>query len=67
MADADLMVVGAIVVLGMALLFPYGDALLKLFLIAVATALILFGVVQAVRRRRSPVKAQAHPTGKRKN
>lgn len=57
MAEANLMVVGTLIVLGGLIALPYGDAVLKLFLIVVGTLFLAFGGVQAVRRRR-PAKGR---------
>jgi membrane protein implicated in regulation of membrane protease activity len=56
MADANLMVVGALILMGGVLVLPFGDALVKLFLIAVGTLFLAGGIVQALRRRRGPAK-----------
>ncbi len=46
------MVVVTLIVLGGVLVFPYGGAVLKLFVMAVGTGLLAFAAVRALRRRR---------------
>lgn len=53
MAEANTMVIGALLLMGGVLAYPFGGVYLKVFLIVVGTLILLTGAVGAVRRRRS--------------
>jgi membrane protein implicated in regulation of membrane protease activity len=59
MPESNTMVIGALILMGGILAYPFGDVYLKLFLIVVGTLFLITGAAQAVRRRKTKPNPKA--------